>query len=58
MGTITTQHATGFAVGLGVSAAAFYFYKLVDSCAECHSAYARERFPGFREEAETGHHHH
>ena len=27
MPTITTQHVTGFAVGLGVAAAGFYLYK-------------------------------
>jgi hypothetical protein len=26
---------------------AFYFYKLNESCIECHSTYALERFPGF-----------
>lgn len=27
--------------------AAFHFSRLVESCASCHSAYARSRFPGF-----------
>ena len=25
----------------------FYFYKMTDSCVQCHSRYAREKFPGF-----------
>lgn len=34
----------------------FYFYKLSDSCVQCHSNYARSRFPGFSNL--TNHHTH
>ena len=25
----------------------FYFYKMADSCTQCHAEYAKEKFPGF-----------
>ncbi len=34
----------------------FYFYKLNESCVQCHRTYARERFPGFEPDSK-GHHH-
>jgi hypothetical protein len=39
---------------------AFYFSRLVESCAACHSRYATDRFPGLRHlgETEPAHHHH
>jgi len=38
----------------------FYFYRLNESCARCHSKYARERFPGFSgaDDKSEGHHKH
>jgi len=30
----------------------FYFYRLNESCARCHSKYAKSRFPGFTEKLE------
>ena len=36
---------------------AFQFYRLVESCAACHSAYATSRFPGFSSETADIHRH-
>ena len=36
---------------------AFHYYRLIESCASCHSAYAAKRFPGFLPEKKTEHHH-
>lgn len=48
---------------LGVAAAAhdpelvaFHYSRLVESCALCHAAFAKSRFPGFSP-AQQGHHH-
>jgi hypothetical protein len=35
----------------------FHYSRLVESCAVCHSAYARSRFPGFTPPVRQGHHH-
>jgi hypothetical protein len=49
---------------LGVAAAAhdpelvaFHYSRLVESCALCHAAFAKSRFPGFSSPAQQGHHH-
>ena len=36
---------------------AFHYSRLIESCARCHSAYARQRFPGFSPSGQPGHHH-
>ncbi len=36
---------------------AFYFFKLVESCARCHATYAAERFPGFNQHPQERHEH-
>ena len=36
---------------------AFQYSRLVESCAVCHSAYARSRFPGFAPPVQEGHRH-
>lgn len=36
---------------------AFHYSRLVESCALCHAAYAKSRFPGFASPAQPGHHH-
>jgi len=36
---------------------AFQYSRLVESCAVCHSAYARSRFPGFAPPVQAGHQH-
>jgi len=35
----------------------FPFSRLVETCARCHAAYAKSRFPGFDAEVEQHHHH-
>jgi cytochrome c556 len=52
------------AARLGAAAAAhdpelvaFHYSHLVESCARCHAAYARARFPGFAPPVQQGHHH-
>ena len=49
---------------LGVAAAAhdselvaFQYSRLIETCARCHSAYAKARFPGFSPAAQLDHHH-
>lgn len=49
---------------LGVAAAAhdpelvaFHYSRLVESCALCHAAFAKSRFPGFSSPAQQGQHH-
>lgn len=37
--------------------AAFHYSHLVESCARCHTAYARARFPGFAPSVQQGHPH-
>jgi acetyl/propionyl-CoA carboxylase alpha subunit len=36
---------------------AFHYSRLIESCVQCHAAYARSRFPGFVPPAEKEHHH-
>lgn len=36
---------------------AFHYSRLVESCAHCHAAFAKSRFPGFSSHAQQGHHH-
>lgn len=36
---------------------AFHYSRLVESCAQCHAAYARKRFPGFASPAPQDHRH-
>jgi len=36
---------------------AFQYSRLIESCALCHSAYARSRFPGFSSPVQQRHHH-
>ncbi len=33
----------------------FYFYKLTESCGQCHSQYAQQRFPAFAEKSKSDH---
>jgi len=35
----------------------FYFYKMNDSCIQCHSSYAQKKFPGFADFIENHHSH-
>jgi hypothetical protein len=35
----------------------FHYYRLIESCSRCHSAYARSRFPGFTPAVQQDHHH-
>jgi len=35
----------------------FHYYRLIESCASCHAAYATKKFPGFLPKAEIEHHH-
>lgn len=37
---------------------AFYFARLLENCADCHSAYAQQRFPGFSHGSGEARHHH
>ena len=37
--------------------ASYHYSRLVESCAQCHSLYAKARFPGFGPAKEQGHHH-
>jgi hypothetical protein len=37
--------------------AAFHFYRMVESCATCHSGYAKSRFPGFSPDKPASHAH-
>jgi hypothetical protein len=37
--------------------ASYHYSRLVESCAVCHSLYAKTRFPGFGPAAEQAHHH-
>ena len=37
--------------------AVFHYARLIESCAGCHSAYARSRFPGFGPPIQQDHHH-
>ena len=36
---------------------AFHYSRLVESCALCHAAFAKPRFPGFSSPAQQEHHH-
>lgn len=36
---------------------AFHYSRLIEGCAQCHSVYARQRFPGFSSPGQQGHHH-
>lgn len=36
---------------------AFHYSRLLESCALCHSAYAKSRFPGFASPVQQDHHH-
>lgn len=37
---------------------AFYFSRLLEGCAGCHAAWARQRFPGFAGDTADSHHQH
>jgi len=37
--------------------AGFYFYKMNDSCVQCHSVYAQEKFSGFSSDVQPSHKH-
>ena len=37
--------------------ASYHYSRLIESCAQCHSLYAREKFPGFGPVEEQGHQH-
>jgi hypothetical protein len=36
---------------------AFHYYRMLETCATCHAAFATSRFPGFSSESPKGHHH-
>ena len=36
---------------------AFHYYRMLETCATCHAAFAKSRFPGFSSEAPEVHHH-
>ena len=36
---------------------AFHYMRMLESCATCHAAYAKSRFPGFSSKAAEDHHH-
>ena len=37
--------------------ASYHYSRLIESCAQCHSLYAKEKFPGFGPAEEQGHQH-
>lgn len=37
--------------------ASYHYSRLIEGCAQCHSLYAREKFPGFAPAEEHGHQH-
>jgi hypothetical protein len=37
--------------------AAFHYYRLLESCTDCHAQYAVSRFPGFKPSTENAHRH-
>ena len=37
--------------------ASYHYSRLIESCAHCHSLYAKEKFPGFGSAEEQGHQH-
>ena len=37
--------------------ASYHYSRLIEGCAQCHSLYAREKFPGFASVEEHGHQH-
>ncbi len=37
--------------------ALYHYARLLESCAQCHAAFASKRFPGFASPAPQGHHH-
>ena len=36
---------------------AFHYYRMLETCATCHAAFAKSRFPGFSSAAPEDHHH-
>ncbi len=55
-------HARAEKLGLAATrqdpeAVAFQYYRLVESCATCHSAFAKTRFPGFSSTSPEKHRH-
>ena len=36
---------------------AFHYYRMLETCATCHAAFAKSRFPGFSSEAPEAHQH-
>lgn len=55
-------HARAGKLGLAAASenaetVAFHFYRLLETCATCHAAYAQSRFPGFSSETPDAHHH-
>jgi len=36
---------------------AFHYYRMLETCANCHAAFAKSRFPGFTTETPEKHHH-
>lgn len=50
LGTAASAHNAELAV--------FHYSRLVESCVQCHAAYAQGRFPGFAPSVTKEHHHH
>lgn len=55
-------HARAARLGLAAAAEdpeiiAFHYYRMLETCATCHAAFAKSRFPGFSSEAPEIHHH-
>lgn len=51
----TADRLAAAAGGGDAELAAFYTYKLTESCVSCHAQYAPHRFPGFEAENRKGH---
>ena len=55
-------HARAERLGLAAAAedpeiVAFHYYRMLETCATCHAAFAKSRFPGFSSEAPKVHQH-
>ena len=55
-------HARAERLGMAAAAEdpeiiAFHYYRMLETCATCHAAFAKSRFPGFLSEAPKEHHH-
>lgn len=55
-------HARAERLGLAAAAedpeiVAFHYYRMLETCATCHAAFAKSRFPGFSSDAPKAHKH-